>query len=47
MQLGTRREWGNAEIAKPLNKRHPIMQWYEQYLLKCVEIEIMGFSVVS
>jgi hypothetical protein len=24
-------EWGNAEIAKPLNKRHPIMQWYEEY----------------
>jgi hypothetical protein len=24
-------EWGNAEIAKPLNERHPIMQWYEEY----------------
>jgi hypothetical protein len=23
--------WGNAEIAKPLNERHPIMQWYEEY----------------
>lgn len=22
-------EWGNAEIAKPLNERHPILQWYE------------------
>lgn len=21
--------WGNAEIAKPLEQRHPIMQWYE------------------
>ncbi len=24
-------EWGNAEIAKPLEARHPIMQWYEAY----------------
>jgi hypothetical protein len=24
-------EWGNAEIAKPLNERHPIMQWYDEY----------------
>jgi hypothetical protein len=23
------REWGNAEIAKPLSDRHPIMQWYD------------------
>lgn len=22
-------EWGNAEIAKPLPERHPIMQWYD------------------
>lgn len=22
-------EWGNAEIAKPLNERHVIMQWYD------------------
>jgi SEC-C motif len=22
-------EWGNAEIAKPLNERHTIMQWYD------------------
>lgn len=22
-------EWGNAEIAKPLKKRHPILQWYD------------------
>ena len=22
-------DWGNAEIAKPLNERHPIMQWYD------------------
>jgi len=22
-------EWGNAEIAKPLNERHLIMQWYD------------------
>jgi hypothetical protein len=22
-------EWGNAEIAKPLAERHPLMQWYE------------------
>lgn len=23
-------EWGNAEIAKPLIERHPVMQWYEK-----------------
>ena len=22
-------EWGNAEIAKPLEDRHPVMQWYD------------------
>ena len=22
------REWGNSEIAKPFDQRHPIMQWY-------------------
>jgi hypothetical protein len=27
--IGT--EWGNAEIAKPLPKRHPILQWYDAY----------------
>lgn len=26
--LGT--GWGNAEIAKPLNDRHPVMQWYDK-----------------
>jgi len=24
-------EWGNTEIAKPLKKRHPIMQWYDSH----------------
>ncbi|MFZ0853221.1 MAG: SEC-C domain-containing protein, partial [Hyphomicrobiaceae bacterium] len=24
-------EWGNAEIAKPLAVRHPLMQWYDAY----------------
>ena len=24
-------EWGNAEIAKPLAARHPLMQWYDAY----------------
>ena len=24
-------EWGNAEIAKPLNERHPILQWYDAF----------------
>jgi hypothetical protein len=24
-------DWGNAEIAKPLAERHPIMQWYDAY----------------
>jgi hypothetical protein len=23
-------EWGNAEIAKPLVERHPLLQWYEK-----------------
>lgn len=23
-------EWGNAEIAKPLAERHPVMQWYDK-----------------
>jgi hypothetical protein len=26
-----RADWGNAEIAKPLKERHPIMQWYDNY----------------
>jgi hypothetical protein len=24
-------DWGNAEIAKPIEERHPIMQWYDAY----------------
>ena len=24
-------DWGNAEIAKPVAERHPILQWYEAY----------------
>jgi SEC-C motif len=24
-------DWANAEIAKPLAERHPLMQWYEAY----------------
>ena len=24
-------EWGNAEIAKPLENRHPILQWYDAF----------------
>jgi hypothetical protein len=24
-------DWGNAEIAKPLAERHPVMQWYDAY----------------
>ncbi len=24
-------EWGNAELAKPIEHRHPILQWYEAY----------------
>jgi hypothetical protein len=27
------REWGQAEIAKPLNERHPIMQWYDAIVI--------------
>src|SRR2546422_5089217 len=23
-------DWGNAEIAKPLGERHPLMQWYDK-----------------
>lgn len=25
------REWGNMEIGKPLEERHPVMQWYDAY----------------
>jgi hypothetical protein len=25
------REWGTAELAKPLEDRHPIMQWFDAY----------------
>lgn len=25
------RDWGNAELAKPLEERHPILQWYEAF----------------
>jgi hypothetical protein len=24
-------DWGNAEIAKPLAERHPLLQWYDAY----------------
>jgi hypothetical protein len=24
-------EWGNAELRKPLEERHPILQWYDAY----------------
>jgi hypothetical protein len=24
-------DWGNSEIAKPLQDRHPILQWYDSY----------------
>jgi hypothetical protein len=24
-------DWGNAEIAKPLAERHPVIQWYDAY----------------
>ena len=24
-------KWGNAEIAKPLCERHPILQWYDAF----------------
>ncbi len=24
-------DWGNAEITKPVEERHPIMQWYDAY----------------
>jgi hypothetical protein len=24
-------DWGNAEIAKPVEQRHPIMQWYDAF----------------
>lgn len=26
-------EWGNAELAKPLEERHPLMQWYDKICL--------------
>lgn len=24
-------DWGNAELARPLEERHPILQWYDAY----------------
>jgi hypothetical protein len=24
-------DWGNAELAKPLEQRHPLLQWYDSY----------------
>ena len=26
-------QWGNAELAKPFNERHPIIQWYHAFCL--------------
>ncbi len=26
-------EWGNAELAKPFDLRHPLLQWYHHYCL--------------
>lgn len=26
-------DWGNAELAKPLEERHPLMQWYDKICL--------------
>lgn len=31
LKIITGGEWGNAEIAKPLAERHPLMQWYDAY----------------
>lgn len=31
LTLGT--EWGDAELRKPYQKRHPILQWYHEYCL--------------
>jgi hypothetical protein len=33
-------EWGNAEIAKPLAERHPILQWYDYVCRRQREIGI-------
>lgn len=30
IKLALGEDWGNAEIAKPLAQRHPLMQWYDK-----------------
>lgn len=30
IKIALGRDWGNAEIAKPLQDRHPILQWYDR-----------------
>ncbi|MEO8308999.1 MAG: SEC-C domain-containing protein [Pseudomonadota bacterium] len=32
-------EWGNAEIAKPLADRHPVMQWYDAICRHQLEVQ--------
>lgn len=30
IKIAMGRDWGNAELAKPLQDRHPILQWYDR-----------------
>lgn len=40
-------DWGNAEIAKPLAERHPLMQWYDRYCRYQSEVIPTNGEVVS
>ena len=40
--------WGNAELAKPFNERHPIIQWYDTFCRRQQSsIKTPGIPVVS
>jgi len=40
--------WGNAELAKPFNERHPIIQWYDTFCRhQQSRIKTPGIPVVS
>ena len=40
--------WGNAELAKPFNERHPIIQWYDTFCRhNQSRIKTPGIPVVS
>jgi hypothetical protein len=40
-------EWGNAELAKPFDERHPIIQWYHAFCLYQHETRNVHFWRIS